>query len=305
MTSTDTQISTFNARHHLEHLAIIEITGQDASRFLQGQLTCNVNEIDSSKASFAAFCNPKGRVISVLLLVKTNDGFRLILPRSLLEVVLKKLRMYILRAKVQINELSQSLQLLGLCCPQPLPEWCLPEQVMQVIATNTQTWIRLPSGQPRFIGILPKDEAFNLALQNFHNADESDWRYQDISSGIPWFDIEQSEQYIPQMLNLDQLGAISFNKGCYTGQEIVARTHYLGKAKRKLYLAECACSPLDEHTGSIYDASTQNKIGDILSWASNHATSRLLIVMHDVDAEGKTLILDNARKTAAMLIPFQ
>ena len=147
-------------------LRALAITGNDAPTFLQGQTTCDVNE-----NKLGAFCNPKGRVISTFVLLKNENDFVLILPKSLFTTIQERLQRYKLRAKVEITETN-------------LPEFTLPEN-------------------------------------------------------MPWLCPETSEQFIPQWLNLDTLGGISFTKGCYTGQEIVARTHYLGEVKRRLFVARC------------------------------------------------------------------
>lgn len=305
MTVTDPQTPPTNTRYTLSHLGIIEVAGQDASQFLQGQLTCNINEINQTKASFAAFCNPKGRVISTILLIKTVSGFWLILPRSLLQKVLQKLQMYVLRSKVQLKDSSDQLQMFGLFCPEQMKGVSLPTTALESSKTHNLTWIKLPSESPRFIGVMDTEQTIDSNLSAVKLGGSDLWSYQDISAGIPWFDTEQSEEYIPQMLNIDQLGGISFNKGCYTGQEIVARTHYLGKTKRQLFLGECHADLSKDSVSAVNDALTQEKLGDILSMQSIGNTSRLLIVLQTVDAEAKNLILDNASQTSVSLIPFQ
>ncbi len=305
MTSTDMPAVSAATRHTLTHLAAMEVVGEDAVPFLQGQLTCNVRELNETTASFAAFCNPKGRVISTMLLIKTSSGFCMILPRGLLEKVLKKLHMYVLRSKVQLNDLSSRWLIEGLICPENAAGLDLPAQALQAMVRGGQTWVKLPSQIPRFIGIMNIDLATDANLSAINPGSIDAWRYLDISAGIPWLDEVQSEQYIPQMLNLDQLGGISFNKGCYTGQEIIARTHYLGAAKRRLFLGECECHPTTDEMTQVNDAFTREKLGDILAIQRFNNRSRLLMVLPTIDAEAKSLILGDSSQTPITLIPFQ
>jgi len=294
---------TENTLYHLQHLAVMEASGADAAQFLQGQLTCDIRNLTDSKAGIAAYCTPKGRVITTLLVVKTPTAFLLILPGSLLNKVLKRLQMYILRSKVRLADKSDSLFLTGLHYSTAIDS--LPTDAFQCQSNSHGITVRLPSKACRYLHIGDSDPAEESFLNCCNEGKESDWRYQDISSGFPWFNLEQSEKYIPQMLNLDQLGGISFNKGCYTGQEIVARTHYLGEAKRRMYLAECEGVLSKDENLPIKNAETQEKAGEILTHEVAGEHTRLLLVLQTVDAPPKNLILDDATQRSLTLIPYQ
>ena len=304
MTSDNREANPANTLYKLHHLSAIEVSGEDASQFLQGQLTCNITEITREKASIAAFCTPKGRVISTLLIIKTQQGFLMLLPRSLLDKVLQKLQMYVLRSKVKLIDASESFSLHGLYQPSEIEDFSLPKSDFHCSFNETLICIKLPCLTPRFLCITANNSTAFLAPKNFNIGSYDEWRYQDISCGLPWFDAEQSELYIPQMLDIDRLGGISFNKGCYTGQEIVARTHYLGKAKRQLFLAECNRTLLQTSNFAVKDAQTQEKLGTILALQAHTETTRLLLVLQTVDAETKNLILDDSEQTPLTLIPF-
>lgn len=290
--------------YQLTHLTVIEVSGVDASQFLQGQLTCNINELTESKTTIAAFCNAKGRVISTLIVAKTQNGFWLILPESLAETVRKKLQMYVLRAKVKLC-LSTDLKLYGASGTESFATITLPQDSFECSQNQNMVCIKMPCRQPRFLFVVNTANS-EVALFRDTN-DVTEWRYQDISSGFPWFDASQSEHYIPQMLNIDQLGGISFNKGCYTGQEIVARTHYLGKSKRQLNLAECNVSlpPDAEAELAILDAENKTKCGDVVTIQTLSQNTRMLIVLQTVDDSPKNLILNNQDHTPINLIAFQ
>ncbi|MGR8931813.1 MAG: CAF17-like 4Fe-4S cluster assembly/insertion protein YgfZ [Gammaproteobacteria bacterium] len=294
---------TANTRHQLGHLAALTVSGDDAAQFLQGQLTCDIKALTETKASIAAYCTPKGRVITTLLAIKVPSGFLLIVPRSLAEKVFKRLQMYILRSNVHLADQTAALALTGVHCICAIQE--VPSIDFACRQQNGYITIKLPSKTPRYLSITPNDQPVDPLFTDFAEGNEQQWRYADISSGLPWFELDQSEKYIPQMLNLDRLGGVSFNKGCYTGQEIVARTHYLGEAKRHLYLAQCEGKLHADAFPPVHNAQTREKIGEILTYETAANDTRLLLVLQSVDSETKSLILGDAAQTPLTLIPFQ
>ena len=279
----------------LNHLAIITVSGADSAKFLQGQLTCDINALTEFQSSLAAFCNAKGRVITILLALKTTDGFLLMLPTSLLDKVLKKLQMYVLRSTVQISPAISSSQLLGLICPFPAPDGnAVADDIRRVYGAET-IFIKHPVDDQRCWCIVDNSKA---SPPTESAADSTAWQFLDIAAGLPWFDEPQSELYTPHMLNIDGLGGISFTKGCYTGQEIVARTHYLGKAKRSLLSA--TCQELTDRPSSglaVLDADSRQTVGRVLNAASFAGSSRLLLVLQNDDAHINRLQLDDSRHT--------
>lgn len=293
---------TSNTPHPLTHLAVIEVGGDDAAQFLQGQLSCNIHELTDAQASLAAFCTAKGRVISVLLVVKTASTYLLVLPRSLMDKVLKKLQMYILRSKVTLDSETNWTGIYGFPDTASIDSIALGKERFACCRIKQTLLIRLPSQRILCIGDVGVADS-NLAESS--TIDEQTWRFLDISAGLPWFDEPQSEKHIPQTLNIDQLGGISFNKGCYTGQEIVARTHYLGQHKRKLLLAECLRSMQNHDNLAILNAENREKIGEVLTMQSIADKTRLLIVLQTVDEQAKNLILDDAEQSQLSLISFQ
>lgn len=256
----------------LAHLACLTISGNDASTFLQGQITCNINEVSESQSTIGAMCNPKGRVITTFLLVKTKDDYVMVLPVELLEIVKKRLQMYILRSKVTIIDMSYELCLTGVYDKD------IPAQTL--FATHQLDIIEVNLGHRHLI-IAQSEKTLQLwnqhLQQGFQAANSESWIYLDILSGIPWLGVKTTEEFIPQMLNLDKLGGISFNKGCYTGQEVVARTHYLGKSKRAMFLAEYDNPDTPEANEPIIDDSTgeEQTVGNVLLTQKD----RMLIVL--------------------------
>lgn len=233
----------------LSHLGLIAVQGPDADSFLQGQLTCDVQQATLDHSILGAFCSPKGRALACLRLFRRGDAVYLELPQELVEPTLIRLRKYVLRAKVTLEDASHRLVKFGVAGPHAEAVLtnqfgAIPEAINSVIHTTGEwpdiTVIRLPGITPRFElhGPLPVMQALWKALDThviFTGAEP--WRLLDILAGIPTIYPETVEAFVPQMINLDALDGISFRKGCYTGQEVVARMHYLGKLKRRMYVA--------------------------------------------------------------------
>jgi len=215
----------------LTHLGILRFTGPDALSFLQGQLTNDTRLLDANGALLAGYLNPQGRVLALIYLISHSTGTLAILPRELLQPTADRLRKFVLRAKVKIDEPGESLVVSGYHGAESLRQAGLPvpaadtayiEQdgtaVARVAHDDDRYWV---VGPPR-TGAAPADVAAH-------------WRRADVAAGLPQVYGATSEAFVAQMLNLDLLDGISFKKGCYTGQEIVARTQHLGRIKRRLF----------------------------------------------------------------------
>jgi folate-binding protein YgfZ len=265
-----------SALYPIPQLSILEITGGDSLTFLQGQLTCNVKELREDNSFFAAFCNAKGRTISTLLIFKQAESFFLVLPTVLKTRIQKKLQMYVLRSNVQLIDVNDDYCISGLhILPESLNDIRLPYDDF----SREHELIKLPNSSYLMIATVENSvRQWSECLKKGLFAQSSWlWNYLDISAGLAWLDDESSEVYIPQMLNLDKLGGISFDKGCYTGQEVVARTHYLGKAKRELFIAECTI-------GTVFEENNINNengksIAKVIKSENFVDKQRLLIVM--------------------------
>ncbi len=274
----------------IAHLGVLTVSGKDADTFLQGQITCNVHDITATQSNLGAICNPKGRVITTFLLVKANDGFLLVMPKELLQTVKDRLQKYVLRSAVKLVDSSDSLCLLGLTQTSDLAFLASYQQ-------DTVTHIHF---NHRCLLIAEVDKAMviwtDAVAQGFQASDSENWINLDILAGIPWLSTATSEEFIPQMLNLDKLGGISLTKGCYTGQEIVARTHYLGKAKRALFVAECqAVNP--KANASIIDVNGQ-AVGNVVSAANE----KMLIVLQNTDTDTAQLRLKDYNQAPLTLL---
>jgi len=294
-----------NKIYAVADLAVLTVSGKDAEQFLQGQMTCSIQDVSETQSSFGAFCTAKGRVISTFLMGKRKEIFLLVVPAELLPVVKKKLQFYVLRSDVQLIDSSDSFCLFGYCRTDTVSgKTPVPERPLAASPVDDGTVISLPTftAAPRCLGILPANSAIGIwqdcTAQGLQTGIPDEWRTLDILSGIPWLNLMTTEQFIPQMLNLDQLGGISLNKGCYTGQEIVARTHYLGKAKRKMYLAECRATEPPEAGSAIKAAedASDKSVGSILSLQTTTTGFVMLVILQTDYALSEQLVLANQNR---------
>jgi folate-binding protein YgfZ len=220
------------AREPIESIALadlgaVRIRGSDGVRFLQGQLSNDMQLLSSEHTVLAGYHNPQGRTIAVLHLVRTaSDEILAILPRELCARIAARLAKFILRSKVAIEDVSASVRITGLVAQPDTPP----------PANAAATLVRLAAEPHRWLAI----EAANALVPT--TGERSVWRRLDIAAGLPQVYAATSEEFVAQMLNLDALGAIAFDKGCYTGQEVIARAHYRGRVKRRMqrFLTHCA-----------------------------------------------------------------
>ncbi len=220
---------------------LIRVRGEDARDFLQGQLTNDIRTVTPEQAQLSAWCTPKGRMLALFLVFMHEGELYLQLPRERLEAVLKRLRMFVLRARVTLEDASEDLALAsvgGACLEGHFVS--LPEKDFGTAASDGLTLIRFP-GELTRVQVAGASDAVIAFWQQIADkastASEYWWTLQNIRAGLPDVLDATAEAFIPQMVNLDVLEGISFTKGCYTGQEVVARMKYLGQLKRRMYLA--------------------------------------------------------------------
>lgn len=217
----------------------IEARGPDAVSFLQAQLTQDVTQVSATHSPLAAWCDPRGRVIVILRLVRLDDGIGLILPASLAEPVLRELGKYRFRAKVELDAADAAWRALAVAGKDDLERLAAADLLPEAAANASRqrvgvTAVKL-SAAADCVEVYGEEAAFGAAGLEFREPLECDaWRVKRIAAGIADLAPETSGRYTPHMLNLDRLGAVNFDKGCYTGQEIVARTQYRGSVKRRL-----------------------------------------------------------------------
>jgi tRNA-modifying protein YgfZ len=227
----------------LSHLGLLGVSGDDAQAFLQAQLSCDLKALGDEASSLGAYCSPKGRMLASFLVWPEGDGYFLALSRTIVNPTAKRLGMFVLRSKVVVADRSGERRLIG--AAGPAAERALhaalgpvPARPQGVSRSDGATVIRL--AQDRFLLAVASGRAASLwtALSGaLRPVGTPCWEWLDISAGIPHVTARTQDEFVPQMANLELLGGVSFHKGCYPGQEVVARTQYLGKAKRRMFLA--------------------------------------------------------------------
>ncbi|WP_137718483.1 CAF17-like 4Fe-4S cluster assembly/insertion protein YgfZ [Methylobacillus flagellatus] len=240
--------ATGNALYELSHLGLLQVEGADATAFLQGQFTNDIKALDGSNSQLAGYCNPKGRMLALFTAFAHHDHLHLQLDGRLREAILKRLRMYVMRSKVTLTDVSESVLRIAVSGPDSAAALenlfaRLPQQPGQLVSLEHGAVLRLAGDIPAFQIFSDAEHmpAIWQALRATHRpVGRNAWEWLQIQAGIPDVVPATQEAFVPQMLNLDALDGISLTKGCYTGQEIVARTHYLGKVKRRTLPAHLA-----------------------------------------------------------------
>ncbi|MGA8864033.1 MAG: folate-binding protein [Gallionella sp.] len=227
----------------LSQFGILRVSGEEAQSFLQNLLSNDINEVSSTRAQLSSLNNAKGRMLATLLIWHKGGDYLLQLPRVLCEPIRKKLAMYVLRSKVKVSDASDEIISLGLSGANAqeilLAQFGeLPQQPLGVIGSAQGSVIKI--GETRFqVNTTAANAAALWAAFGRHSqpVGSACWDWLNIRSGIPVILPQTQEQFVAQMVNLELIGGVSFKKGCYPGQEIVARMQYLGKLKRRMYLA--------------------------------------------------------------------
>ena len=248
----------------LHDYGLLKVSGADAASFLQGQATCDIHALLPGAAGCGAFCTPKGRVIANFRIARADDAFYLWLAAELVEPVRQRLRMYVLRSRVVIEDLTPQFALIGLSGAGVEAAFAECNLEIPVGATEWRcesgyAVMRLHDDSGRMLAAVDHDERPELleCLTNRLTRVNPDvWRIRDIKAGWPLVVPATSEAFLPQMLNLDLLDGVSFNKGCYTGQEIVTRTRFLGQLKRRLFRLRCLADSVPAPGDPVYDASS-------------------------------------------------
>jgi folate-binding protein YgfZ len=267
----------------LSTLGLIAVSGPEAASFLQGQLTNDVVELSADTSRLTSHCSPKGRMLALFRVFKLEDTLYLQLPRTLVEPMVQRLRMYLLRGYARVENASDRLATIAIagdCAPSLLTSHldAIPDQDNALTRSGPVTTIRIPGTAPRFeiLGPAPSMEDMWDALAAAGTVVNDDyWALLDIRAGIPSIYPQTSDAFVPQMANLQLVDGVSFKKGCYTGQEVVARMQYLGRLKRRMYRARigaerppspgdalyCPSSSSEQATGRVVDARV-NRDGD-------------------------------------------
>jgi tRNA-modifying protein YgfZ len=220
----------------LSQYGLLEATGDDARAFLHAQLTNDIAGLAADRAQYAGWCSAKGRLLASFLVVPWEDGYRMQLSRDLAPAVAKRLSIFVLRARVKIIDASADwaqVGLWGLGSDAALASLGIaaPAEDRQIARHGSLAAVRMSA--QRYLLLAPAAERTRLAALP-GAGDESGWALEEIRSGRPLVTEATQDQFVPQMVNYERLGAVDFQKGCYPGQEIVARAQYRGQIKRRM-----------------------------------------------------------------------
>jgi tRNA-modifying protein YgfZ len=281
----------------LPELAWVVAAGPDATEFLHNQLSNDVKGLAVGRSRLAAYCSPKGRMLALLRLLRVPEGFRLLLPQELVAPLLPRLKMFVLRSKVSLREDGERLTLgvAGAEALELLAQLAGPLPAADEVSDiDGGVLLGLPGSQPRVL-LCAEREAMRGYWQQLRAVatavGPAAWELLDIRAGLPQIYAATQEAFVPQMANLDLIGGIDFQKGCYPGQEIVARMHYLGTLKRRMFRLGVAGEP--PAPGSEVRDSSGGLIGQVVRAAPCGAErAELLAVLQIERAQGGDLHVD-------------
>ena len=287
---------------NLDEFGVIAAHGPESVAFLQTQLTNDLQHLVVGNLQLNGYCTPKGRLLAVFDCWRNADSVFLQLPREILPQVLKRLSMFVLRAKTKLVDASDDWATLAVFGPGAATRLAgagfPPPEVGQTHVTGTALVARLrdsPRVPERFLVLTPRAEvnAVHERLAALRNVDSAAWWWSQIDAGIANVFAATQEKFVPQMINLEVVGGVSFKKGCYPGQEIVARSQYLGKLRRRMAIAHVLNG--ETHAGAdIFARGDQQPVGTVVQTASAPDGGMDLLFEAPVDRTSDAVLLVNA-----------
>ena len=303
----------------LSHYTLIRVTGTDANSFLQGQLSNDINLVTENQTQLSAYCSPKGRALALFRVFKFDDAYFLSLPNEVAEKTITRLKMFIMRSDVTMDDVTEQYFHFGIAgknsarnLKKGLDISDLPQKPDESHLSNHISIQKLAGNPERFelFGSIDSATAtWDKLKKNCQPVGQSNWSLQRINAGIPEILANTSEEFVPQMLNLQLVNAVNFQKGCYPGQEIVARTKYLGKLKKRLYLVEIKTNNAVKIGSDIYETGdNQQSVGKIvLAELSSPDTYNALAVLRisALDMQPLFLVDKNGAELSLLEIPYK
>ena len=256
----------------LDNLCCYQVSGEDATDFLQGQFSNDIKEVNTEHAQLSAYCTPKGRMLASFIICQLAEGYLLITASDIASDVMKRLQMYVMRSKVNISELD-TFSIYGLSNDESSSilnalEIAQANNDYETTSNDFITSIKIPGISDRYLLIGAREHFLNKEIfrsQKVSHYVHQYWQWLDILSGFPIITGSTQEAFVPQMVNMELIDGVSFSKGCYPGQEIVARLHYLGNANRRMFRVEVESNSTIQSGDSIYTPKSTQAIGKFLT----------------------------------------
>jgi folate-binding protein YgfZ len=260
----------------LDELGRIRIEGADAVSFLQSQLTNDVAQLGMASLHLNGYCTPKGRLLATFHQWRDGEAIVLQLPHEILAPVMKRLSMFVLRAKARLEDASATHRSYGLVGPTSSAALSaagldVPDVPWASVVTNGVRVSRLPSAPDagdRFLLTVPAGQADALARLSLPLRSSSAWWWSEVAAAVPTVFAATQERFVPQMINFEVLGGVNFKKGCYPGQEIVARSQYLGKLKRRMQLAHAQAVEPPAAGADVFHSAQAEPVGTVVMSAT-------------------------------------
>jgi len=277
----------------LSQFGLLSVTGADARAFLHAQLSNDVEHLPAGVARRAGYCSAKGRMLASFLVIPRPDGFLLQVSSDIAAAIAKRLSMYVLRSKVKVSDAGDAWTQSGVWGRDAAVRlrtagFEVPAKAMEIAGTHDRIVVALGNG--RFFVFGPPETATLLATAFAEVAPEW-WTLEDIRAGIPQVTLATQEHFVPQMANFELVGGVDFKKGCYPGQEIVARSQYLGKLKRRMYRGSVDAASAAPSAGQDLFGGEPQAIGTIVNAAPRpEGGYEFLAVMQSSTAEGDSAI---------------
>ena len=294
--------------HYLElhRFALIEISGEDAFPFLHRQISGDLNEIVSRGRMFSAWCHANGRVICTFLVFRRNHSLYLVLPAGMKDRILRRLTLYVLRADVRLTDASGGHTLLGLYGANLTVTEIFGSGVRsgEIFVNEGCSVLDLWGAVPRCLAICRNNHLASVTekIQGMCSKGEaSGWDLLDIEAGVPWITETTSEKFLPQMLNLDLMGGLSYEKGCYPGQEVIARLHYRGELKRRMFLGTGQGEYIPGAGTELIRADTGTRIGEVINAVPCPGGDFRLLAVAETDGSSSPICLQDSSRSRITL----
>lgn len=319
-----------NGLSHLTHLGLLKISGADAKTFLQGQVTCHLDQITPSQSRLAAHCNLKGRMQSLSRVLQISDEhYYLSLPLSMVPLALQHFKKYAMFSKVTLEDATESVAKMGVLVANTNmgvhealatmgvhEDMAVDECITKVTHDGFYTICKIPGTRFEIIGTPTIVNDLERTIVGVHEKQaiivgvhvEANWELLDIRAGIPTVYPATVDVLLPHHVNLSVFGGINYNKGCYLGQEIISRMHYKGNIKKHMYCASVEGTSCPLPGDRVFIEGTDNEAPGIVVRASNSTadTYECLVVIEDAlsQFQGAHLLSSNGPALTPLVLPY-